>query len=532
MTLLVLAGATVASAQSPSYRVLDPRGAWPAVERIPLAARVGNLAGKRVYVIKSWAGGSGFDQTVLDLAKALEAKGSIATIKDRNVAYSQDDPKLWAEMKERQVAGFIYVAAASSSTTSYAFKWSAKLEHEGIPGVVAAFRQLASVGETTNQREGAPVRSVFFSYPVTAMEPAVYQADLAAAVEALARPVTEGEKRTGKIEPVAAPKVLMEGDITAVQESFHELGLTDGLPIVPPTEELVAQMLKGTRHRADEVVAEQFYPEGLRVTVREVAINAVMAGCLPAHLPVLLAAVEAFQKNNLNSMLRSTNSFSFMQVVNGPIRKELGMNADVNTVGPGNRANAVMGRALRLFIVNLGGGKPGTNIMAVIGNNTGHGFMFAENEESSPWEPLNVTKGFAREANTLSLFSGGWSHSGNYNLGSEFVRVAHDIARFEFPQGATVIISPQRAEALKRDGMNKADAIDFLWRNAVLPLGELRKERFFREPKGLAGHPENEMVPVYPKGSIEIVVAGGDAAPMMQAWHFYRPVTVSIDKWR
>jgi hypothetical protein len=158
--------------------------------------------------------------------------------------------------------------------------------------------------------------------------------------------------------------------------------------------------------------------------------------------------------------------------------------------------------------------------------------MFAENEEASPWEPLSVTKGFKAGENTLSLFSGGWSHSGNYNLGSEFVRVAHDIARFEFPSGATVIISPQRAEALKREGMSKADAIEFLWRNAVLPLGELRKERFFREPKELAGHPDSELAPVYSKGTLEIVVAGGDAAPMMQAWHFYRPITVSIDKWR
>ncbi len=468
----------------------------------------------------------------MDLAKALEARGATATIADRNVGYSQDDPKLWAEMKAKQAAGFIYVAAASSSTTSYAFKWSAKLEHDGIPGVVVAFRQLASVGETTNEREGAPVRSVLFSYPVTAMEPSVYQADLAAAVQALITPVTAAEKRTGTIEPKATPKILMEGDLTTVQETFHELGLTDGLPIVPPTEPLVAQMLKGTSHAPDEVVAGQFYPEGLRATVREVAINAVMAGCLPAHLPVLLAAVEAFQKNNLNSMLRSTNSFSFMQVVNGPIVKELGMNSGVNAVGPGNRANSVMGRALRLLIVNLGGGKPGTNIMAVVGNNTGHGFMFAENEEASPWEPLSVSKGFPKGANTLSLFSGGWSHSGNYNLGSEFVRVAHDIARFEFPQGATVIISPPRAEALKREGMSKEQAIDFLWRNAVLPLGELRKERFFREPEEMKSHPDTELVQVYPKGSIEIVVAGGDAAPMMQAWHFYRPVTVSIDKWR
>ena len=130
--LLALSAAFIASAQSPKYQVLDPRGAWPAVDRVPLAARVSNLNGKRIYVIKSWAANSGFDQTILDLAKALEAPGATATITDRNVGYSQDDPKLWAEMKARQAAGFIYVAAASSSTTSYAFKWSAHLEHDGF----------------------------------------------------------------------------------------------------------------------------------------------------------------------------------------------------------------------------------------------------------------------------------------------------------------------------------------------------------------------------------------------------------------
>jgi hypothetical protein len=302
--LLIVSAGFSNYGQTPIYQALDPRGALPAVDRIPLAARVPNLSGKPIYVIKSWAGNSGFDQTVLDLAKALEARGAVATITDRNVGYSQDDPKLWAEMKSKHAAGFIYVAAASSSTTSYAFKWSAKLEHDGIPGVVVAFRQLASVGESTNQREGAPVRSVLFSYPVTAMAPAEYEADLSAAVQALVTSVTAAETRTGKIEPKAGPKIVVEGDLTTIEENFHELGLTDGLPIVPPTESLVAQMLKGTSHRPEEVVAEQFYPEGLRVTVREVAINAVMAGCLPAHMPVLLAVIEAFQKNNLNSMLR------------------------------------------------------------------------------------------------------------------------------------------------------------------------------------------------------------------------------------
>jgi hypothetical protein len=232
-------------------------------------------------------------------------------------------------------------------------------------------------------------------------------------------------------------------------------------------------------------------------------------------MPVLLATIEAYQKFNLNSMLRSTNSFAFMQVVNGPIAKTLKMNSGVNAVGPGNQANAAMGRALRLFITNLGGGAPGVNIMAVIGANSNYSFMFAENEEQSPWEPLSVTQGFSKEESTLTLYSGGWAHAGNYGLGTELADVPPDLARFQLPNGAVLIISPQRAEALARQGMSKEDVRRFLQQNATRPARS-------------TGSPTQ----VYQPGTIDVVVAGGDAAPMMQAWHMYRPQTVSVDKWR
>lgn len=530
--LLAVCFALTCAATEPTYIALDPRGTWPSVARIPLATRLATLADKRIFIIMSWDHESGFDQAAKDLAATLEAAGAAPTIKHRNTRYSEDDPKLWAEMRSAGADGFLYVAAASSSTTSYAFKWSAYLEKSGLPGAVVAFDQLASVGATTNEREGAPVRSIAFSYPTTTMGDARYRAAIDKSLEALTEPLTPQEQRTGTITPKPFPKVAAQGSLDSVQRSFYDQGFTDGLPIVPPTEERVAAMLQGTKHSPDEVVAKVFYPEGLQASVRQVATNAVMAGCLPEHLPVLLATVEAFQKFNLNSMLRSTNSFAFMQVVNGPIARELDMNAGVNAIGPGNRANAVMGRALRLFIINLGGGEPGVNIMAVIGNNAAFGFMFAENEAQSPWEPLHVTKGFKREDSTLTLFSGGWAHFGNYNLGTEFERVPRDLERFESKSGATLIISPQRAADLKRQGMSKADVIAYLWKNAARPLGELRREQFFRETPAMKQMPDSAVVPVFPEGSIEVIVAGGDASPMMQAWHMYRPQTVSIDKWR
>src|SRR5262249_54687108 len=155
----------------------------------------------------------------------------------------------------------------------------------------------------------------------------------------------------------------LQGTLAEVQTYFDEHHWTDGLPIVPPTEDAVAAMLKGTHHGKDEIVTRAMVPEGWPVTVEKVAINGVMAGAPPSAMPVLLAAVEAFGSGHFASSVRSTNSFSFMQIVNGPIAREIGMNAGTYALGPGNRANASIGRALRLFIYNLGGGENGVNLM-------------------------------------------------------------------------------------------------------------------------------------------------------------------------
>ncbi len=528
LVTVLLAGSLIASAQdaAPAYTALDPRGSFPAVERVPLAARLPTLAGKRIYIVMSWPSGSGMDQVAKDIAASLETrhKASGAVIKNRNTRYSEDDPELWKEMKQG-ADGYIYIGAASSSTTSYVFKWSTHLEQIGLPGGAAYFDQLESVRETTQAREGAQIRGAAFSYPVDAMDRTRYANAIEQTIATLTAALTTTERATGTIAPAPRPEIAASGSLAEIQRVFLEKGFTDGLPIIPPTREAVAAMLKGTSHSPDEVVARGFMPEGLGVTVRQVAINAAMAGCLPEQMPVLLATIEAYQKFNLNSMLRSTNSFAFMQVVNGPIARTLKMNSGVNAVGPGNQANAAMGRALRLFITNLGGGAPGLNIMAVIGANSNYSFMFAENEEQSPWEPLSVTQGFRKEDSTLTFFSGGWAHSGNYGLGTELADVPADLARYQLPSGAVLIISPQRAAALSHQGMSKDDVRRFLQQNATRPAREVRGSQ------NQAGSGDAS-VQVFKPGTIDVVVAGGDAAPMMQAWHMYRPQTVSIDKWR
>ncbi|MFC1838039.1 hypothetical protein ACFL1N_00560 [Thermodesulfobacteriota bacterium] len=516
------------------FSVLDPRGIWPRIERIPLSPRLSSLKGKRIYIINSWGSGTGFETFFSKIENELrEQYPDIAvTIKGRNTGYSQDDPELWKEMRANADA-FIYAGAPSSSTTSYAFKWSARLEKMGLPGAVLMFDTLLSVADTTRKREGSEVRYVAIPFPVDTMSRSQENRGIDNILACLTLPLEDHEQRSGYIEPPKRPRIMTSGTLDEIQEYFHSQGMTDGLPIIPPTEARVAKMLEGTSLDPDTVVTRAMMPEGLGVTVEKVSINAVMAGCEPRHLPVLLATLEAYDKHNLNSLVRSTNAFSFMQVVNGPIRRKLDMNAGTSVLGPGNYANAAMGRALRLFITNLGGGVTGINMMAVVGNISTWPFMFPEFEEQSPWKSLSVSRGFKKQENTLTMFTGGWAHAGNYgHVRFTLDHVAADIAEFEFPMGAVIIISPKRAEILRAQGFTKQKIADYLVEHATKPLGALRTSHYFRDTPDTAGKPDSAPQQVFKPGSIDIVVAGGNASPMMQAWHMYRPVTVSIDRWR
>ena len=161
------------------------------------------------------------------------------------------------------------------------------------------------------------------------------------------------------------------------------------------------------------VVTTDMMPESLTVTVEKVAIVGVMAGCEPKYMPVLLGIVEAFTGSWFASSVRSTSSFSFAVVVNGPIAEKIGMNVGINALGSGtrNKANATIGRFLRLAIICLGGSRSGLNDMSSIGNPSKYSFAFAENEKRSPWKPFHVSRGFKAGESVVTVLSGGWSHN-------------------------------------------------------------------------------------------------------------------------
>jgi len=184
-------------------------------------------------------------------------------------------------------------------------------------------------------------------------------------------------------------------------------GWSDGLPVVPPTERRVLEMLQGSSRQPGEVVAV-VPPDLVECTVEKVAINAVMAGCKPEYLPVVLAAVEAActDEFNIHGLLATTMPAGPVIIVNGPIRRAIGMNAGMNVFGQGNRANATIGRALQLVIRNVGGGRPGEVDRATFGNPGKLSFCFAEDEEHSPWPPLSVARGARPGTSTVTLFPG------------------------------------------------------------------------------------------------------------------------------
>ena len=198
-------------------------------------------------------------------------------------------------------------------------------------------------------------------------------------------------------------KLKVANDMGAVFSDMYSRGYTDGLPVIPPTEPAVRAMLDAANMKPDEMI-DVVPPEGGPATAEKVAINAVMAGCLPEYFPVVVAAMRAITapKFNLLGIQTTTNPVSPVLIINGPIRKALGVNSGRGCLGPGWRANATIGRAIRLCLLNIGGGSPGDVDKAIHGMPGKFTFCFGEAEEESPWDPLHVENGFSRASSSRS----------------------------------------------------------------------------------------------------------------------------------
>ena len=329
--------------------------------------------------------------------------------------------------------------------------------------------------------------------------------------------------------PLRARRIEV-GTLDDVAEFMFDQGFTDGLPVVPPSPERVLRMLGSTRRNAQELVA--VVPPNLApATVEKVAINAVMAGCKPEHLPVVIAALEAActDEFNIHGVMATTMGASPVMIVNGPIRDRVGMNSGLGALGQGNRANAAIGRALRLTVRNVGGARPGGTERSTLGSPAKYTLAFAEWEERSPWAPLHVERGFDAEQSVVSLFAltGGplvvvdqhsrSAHALAGSIGLSMGSVQHP----KSPAGDTLLVlAPEHVDTLWSDRWTKQQLRERIIEVTSRPLREVLQDgesgagvpaRVF----GAGGPSEEQLAQPVAKfrsaDNIHIVVAGSEA---------------------
>jgi hypothetical protein len=285
-------------------------------------------------------------------------------------------------------------------------------------------------------------------------------------IDALTKLLTEEEKSPKPVEADSPSRIVFKGNLEEVNQFFYKRGWTDGLPIIPPTEEKVAEMLTGTDLPPDHVVAK-IIPRLGKATVEKIAINAVMAGALPTYMPVLIAGVQASHGPNAQIgpwQLGSTLSPAPFWIINGPISNDLHVNSGSGALAPGDIANAAIGRALQLIIKNIGGIRKGVEDMGVIGNPWKYTLTFAENEEESPWEPLHVEQGYSKEDSTVTVSSGNsFQIKGTHGTNAEGILTS--MVQYVTGESSTylfLILTPEYAKILDSKGWTKKDVQNFV----------------------------------------------------------------------
>lgn len=343
---------------------------------------------------------------------------------------------------------------------------------------------------------------------------------------------------------IARSRIRVPSDPVAMSLEFTARGWGDGLPLVAPTEARVARVLGGTRRDPAEIIA-RLPPRHGAATVERVAINATMAGCLPEHLPVLLAAVEAAAHPSLRlaSLQATTNPATVAMVVSGPIATALDLNASVNCLGPGRWANSTLGRALRLVLQNVGGGVADGLDRATHGQPAKAGLCFAENAAASPWPSLAALHGEPDAGSLVTVFGalGTWNLHSTVADPRDLIEVVGDSMQYpassDYLHGGCpwIVLGPEHAALLASAGWDRAEVQRRLWEASHMRAGrhrgsDLERLRAARHPE-LGSIDEDRPIPIsVSPGDITLVVAGGPGAHsvFLPVSAHSRPVSVAV----
>jgi hypothetical protein len=341
---------------------------------------------------------------------------------------------------------------------------------------------------------------------------------------------------------------LQAADEAAAVELLHELGCTDGLPVIVPTPDRVERMVLATGLDGDLVLAELGPAMGV-ATVEKVAVAAVMAGCLPDHAPLVVAAVRAIAdpRFDLTEMQATTHCTAPLLIVNGPVRAALGVASGFGALGPGHRTNAVVGRALRLAMINIGGGRTGESDMALLGHPGKFTYCLGEAEEASPWEPLHVARGYRSEQSVVTVVGAEAPHSvmtvtdGDDPsspdrvldaVASAFSALSTNNAMLRGGAGV-VVLNPEHAAVLAGAGaLSRADVAD-----AITERAGNRRAVLARQVPAFAGtgDPDDFVRCFRSPDDVVVLVAGGGGlySMVMPTWcagsHQNPAVSVEVD---
>jgi len=348
-------------------------------------------------------------------------------------------------------------------------------------------------------------------------------------VDKLTKPLTTEEKRTGMLARDKGPATF-SGTADELQKMFLEKRYTDFLPVVLPTEEKVNEMLKATSHSPDEVLGKMGPTAGVfetwTYTVKDAAINAVMAGAKPEYFPIILA----IGSTGMEGISVSDNSFVSGAVINGTIRDEIGLNYEIGAMGPYAHANTTIGRAWNLLSINGGNcGKVGTTYMGTVGNPMNLiNIIIAENEQDSPFTPLSVRRGFKKNENIITLFNGwgvlsakNWADNA-WGTVMNYPKIIKDIYNTQDGSlfGTCVVLSPPIANFVRDGGYDTVEK--FTAYVTGVPIGS--------KPAPFAGKPNDGSRRA--GGTFTVIVTGGSNNNYFSIGGLVPVQSVQIDKWR
>ena len=341
----------------------------------------------------------------------------------------------------------------------------------------------------------------------------------------------------------------VQGAVETIEQYFDN-GWTDGLPIVPPTEELVGRMLEASGRDPMEVLG--IIPPRLGVaTVEAVATNAAMAGCRPEYMPVVIAAVEAVLEESfdLRGLQATSDPAAPMVIVSGPVVEQVGINHGIGLFGHGSRANATIGRALRLIMVNLGGGHPDTGDKSTLGSPAKYSYCVGVDVDT-PWSPVHAESGFAPQDSCVTVYAAD-APRGNNPAGSGSMEFALWILADSMSNlnhniiaggKAVVVISPLIAHQLSEEGWTKEEVKSYLFERARVPVERVRRYKELRYgraaedadpydwPKWLNVDEPGVTVPVVRTPENIMVLVAGDPGRSRSAYCPARPYNIPVTK--